>query len=197
MLKETARSDDLPRTAAALIRATSLRGLPVWSGRHVLGSVLGLTYDHAARHVTGLLLARGDQNGVQTILLDELNLLAAPYRQVQARTVRPWPAHGQRKPPVDTLTLHASPGRGIAYVHDAWFDPVTGAIDAYEVGLLPRQAASAPTLRVPAELVSFAGANAQANQGTVPSHILGTLGGAFRTGVRLPLASSQAGSAGA
>lgn len=171
-----------------LIRATSLRGASVWAEHTVLGSVLGLIYDHAGKRVTGLQMVDPARNDVQAIPLEDIKAQIGTYQRLQVRAVREWPLNTGRLA-VDTLTLRSPTGTGMAYIHDAWFNPVTGAIDAYEVGLLPRQAATAPTLRVPAELVSFDGGN----HATLPANLFEALGSVLRAELHLPLNQPQAG----
>lgn len=170
---------------AAPVRATSLRGLSVYHRQQSVGTALGLVYDHASKTVTHLKLVCRASGDLLAVPLGEIDFEFLPQHELHLRVRRSWqPLPGPHRP-VDRLTVKAQGGSGTVFVHDVWFDPHTGEIASYELGLLPRKASSLLSLCVQADQLTF-----EADQLLASAQLLHALSTAFNVSMGL---SSPAG----
>lgn len=150
-------------------RATALRGLPVRQGDEQVGTLGGLVYDHVARRVRGFTV-HSDERTLNVWWADVDGLTR---QALQVRTGIPlshlWHGLGSvARRPVDTLTVRLPDGAGTLFVLDAFVDPQTERIMAYEVGALPRAAAARRGLRIPAADLAWSGEEFQPLGAAIP-----------------------------
>ncbi|WP_155299946.1 hypothetical protein [Deinococcus kurensis] len=151
------------------LRATALRGLPVRQGAEPIGVLAGLVYDHAARRVRGFTVRSGERT--LNVWWADVDGLTRQALQVRAGIPLSHLWHGLGSVacrPVDTLTVRLPDGAGTLFVLDAFLDPRTERIVAYEVGALPRAAAARRGLRIPAADLSWTGQEFQPLGAAIP-----------------------------
>lgn len=143
---------------ATLLSAVALRGAAVRRSVFRIGHVVGLEYDHLRHLVTGLKMQRADTPEAVSVPFTSLDLRCAERQEV---SIRSWP-HVPLRPvqgiPVDRLTLKGdAASHAPLFVHDLTFEALTARIVSYEVGLLPKDAASTAVVSVPAEALTLRG----------------------------------------
>ncbi|NTY02480.1 hypothetical protein [Deinococcus sp. JMULE3] len=151
------------------LRATALRGLPVWQGAEQIGTLGGLVYDHAARRVRGFTVLSGERT--LNVWWADTDGLTRQALHVRAGIPLSHLWHGLgsvARRPVDTLTVRLPDGAGTLFVLDAFLDPMTERIVAYEVGALPRAAARRPGMRIPASDLAWTGQEFQPLGSAIP-----------------------------
>ena len=137
------------------LRATSLRGLPLSHRQANAGTVTGLIYDHIRKQVTHLKLASRVDGEMAAVPLREVDFRRVGQNELRVPALNVWEKLPETYPPVDKLTVKSQSRTDTVFVHDVWFNPQTGKIDSYELGLLPRKASSMPSLCVKASQVAF------------------------------------------
>lgn len=167
------------------LRATSLRGLQLSHRSQNAGTVTGLIYDHVGKKVTHVKLASRANGEVVAVPLSEVDFERMDQNDLQLEALRAWEKLPETYPPVDKLTVKSHSRTETVFVHDVWFNPHTGRIDSYELGLLPRKASSMPSLCVKATQLAF-----EDGQLLAPDELLAALSATFSLSVGLsrPLA---------
>ncbi|RJF75251.1 hypothetical protein D3875_01740 [Deinococcus cavernae] len=145
----------------------------------------GLIYDHVGKKVTHLKLASRVNGEVLAVPLSEVDFQHMDQNELQVSAIRAWQKLPEAHPPVDKLTVKSHSRTDTVFVHDVWFNPQTGKIDSYELGLLPRKASSMPSLCVKASQLAF-----EDGQLLAADELLGALSATFNLSVGLsrPLA---------
>lgn len=142
-----------PRPGGLRLRVTAVLGLRLTRSVFRIGQVTGLVYDHALHRVTHLRITLAGGEGSLAVPLSSVDFQAVNRDELRLRI---WPRAPQAPGdglPLDGLMVKADEGDGVAFVHDAWFEPGSGDITSYELGALPRRASRTGTVSVPAQVL--------------------------------------------